>query len=154
MRRIRDPRDFWAGALFVAVGAAATVLARRHPFGTTASMGPGYFPAVLGGLLAAVGLVLAGRSLRPSRARVAIAAASARPVVLVLASIVAFGVALPRLGMVLASLLLVAVSRTAAPGFRWVEVSVFAAALTLFCTAIFVWGLKMPMPLWPAFPGP
>jgi hypothetical protein len=55
---------------------------------------------------------------------------------------------------VAASLLVVGMSRTAAPGFRWVEVLVFGAALTLFCTAVFVWGLKMPMPLWPAFPGP
>ncbi len=50
--------------LFVAVGLAAVVIGRRYPFGTTASMGPGYFPAVLGGLLVALGAVAAGRSLR------------------------------------------------------------------------------------------
>jgi hypothetical protein len=154
MKRIRDPRDFWAGVLFVAVGAAAMVLSRRYPFGTTASMGPGYFPTILGALLTAVGVGVAGRALRPSKAEVAIAVGRARPVVLVLVSIVAFGIALPRLGMVLASLLVVAVSRTATPGFRWVEVSVFAAALTLLCVGIFAWGLKMPMPLWPAVAGP
>jgi hypothetical protein len=153
MRRVRDPRDFWAGLLFVAVGVATVVLARRHPFGTTASMGPGYFPTILGGLLVAIGAIVGGRSLRPSKAEAAIAAVRARPVVLVLAAVVAFGLALPRLGMVLASVLVVAVSRTAAPGFRWVEVLVFAAGLTLFCAAVFVWGLKMPMPLWPAFLG-
>jgi hypothetical protein len=154
MRRIRDPKDFWAGVLFVAVGAAAVLMARRYPFGTTASMGPGYFPTILGGLLVAIGAIVGGRSLRPSKAEVAIAGARARPVVLVLASVVAFGVALPRLGMVLASMLVVGVSRTASPGFRWVEVLLFAAGLTVFCTAVFVWGLKMPMPLWPAFLGP
>jgi hypothetical protein len=154
MKRIRDPRDFWAGVLFLAVGAAAVLLSRRYPFGTTASMGPGYFPTILGALLAAVGVGVAGRALRPSKPAVAVAAARARPVVVVLASIAAFGIALPRLGMVVASLLVVAVSRTATPGFRWLEVSVFAAVLTLFCVGIFVWGLKMPMPLWPAFAGP
>jgi hypothetical protein len=153
MKRIRDPRDFWAGVLFVAAGAAAIVLALRHPFGTTAAMGPGYFPTVLGSILVLLGLVVAGRSLRPGKALASLGAVRARPVVLVLASIVAFAVALPRLGLVAASVLVVAVSRTASPGFRWVEVLVFAAALTLFCTAVFVWGLKMPMPLWPAFPG-
>jgi len=154
MRRIRDPRDFWAGVLFVAAGAGAIVFARRHPFGTTAAMGPGYVPTILGGLLVLLGALAAGRSLRPSRPEAAVGVVRAGPVVLVLASVVAFGVTLPRLGLVAASLLVVGVSRTAAPGFHWVEVIVFGAALTLFCTAVFVWGLKMPMPLWPAFPGP
>ncbi|HSN92822.1 MAG TPA: tripartite tricarboxylate transporter TctB family protein [Anaeromyxobacteraceae bacterium] len=153
MTRIRDPRDFWAGVLFVAAGLAAIALARRHPFGTAASMGPGYFPTVLGGLLVLLGALTAGRSLRPSRPQAAVGAVRVRPVVLVLASVVAFAVALPRLGLLLASLLVVGVSRTAAPGFRWGEVLVFGAALTLFCAAVFVWGLKMPMPLWPAFLG-
>jgi len=153
MSRIRDPRDLLAGALFIAAGLAAVVFARRHPFGTTAAMGPGYFPAVLGWLLVALGVIAVARSLRPSRYRVAMGAVRARPLVLVLASVVAFGVALPRLGLVVASMVLVAASRAAAPGFRRVEVLVFGAALTLFCTAVFVWGLKMPMPLWPAFLG-
>lgn len=153
MKRIRNPRDFWAGVLFVAAGLAAIVFARRHPFGTTASMGPGYFPAVLGTLLAAIGAVAALRSMRPATARVAMSAARARPLVLVLASVVAFGVVLPTLGLVVASLLLVGVSRAATPGFRAVEVLVFGAALTAFCAAVFVWGLKMPMPLWPPFLG-
>ena len=154
MRRVQDPRDFWAGVLFVAAGAAAIGFARRYPFGTTASMGPGYFPTVLGALLAFLGLLAALRGLRPVRAPVAMAPARARPLVLVLASVAAFGVALPRLGLVAASLVLVGVSRAATPGFRGVEVLVFGAALTLFCTAVFVWGLKMPMPLWPTFLGP
>lgn len=153
MWRIRDPRDFWAGMLFVAVGLAAVIIGRRYPFGTTASMGPGYFPAVLGGLLVALGAVAAGRSLRPGKAPVAMDAARGRPLALVLASVVAFGVALPRLGLVVASMLLVAVSRAAAPGFRWAEVLLLGAALTLLCAALFAWGLEMPLPLWPGFLG-
>lgn len=153
MRRIRDPKDFWAGVLFIAAGVAAVVGARRYAFGTTAAMGPGYFPTVLGSLLAFLGVLAVVHSLRPARAQVAMAAPRARPLVLILLSVVVFGVALPRLGMVAASLLLVGVSRTAAPGFRWVEVLVFGAALTLFCVGVFVWGLEMPMTLWPAFLG-
>lgn len=153
MRGIRDPRDFWAGVLFVAAGAATVVGARRYSFGTTAAMGPGYFPTVLGALLAFLGVLAVAHSLRPARARVAMAVARPRPLVLVLLSVVAFGVALPRLGMVAASLLLVGVSRAAAPRYRWVEVLVFGAALTAFCVGVFVWGLAMPMPLWPAFLG-
>jgi Tripartite tricarboxylate transporter TctB family len=153
MKRIRDPRDFWAGLLFVAAGVFAVVVARRYPFGTTAAMGPGYFPTVLGGLLVGLGVIVSGRSLRPSKPLAALGAIRGRPLVLVLASVIVFGLALPRLGLAVAGILLVAVSRAAAPGFRWVEVLVFAAALTAFCAAVFLWGLEMPMTLWPPFLG-
>jgi hypothetical protein len=153
MKAIRNPRDFWAGLLFLAAGLAAVALGRGYPVGTTASMGPGYFPRVLGGLLAVLGLVAAVRSLRPAPAVVAMPAFRARPFLMVLVSVAAFAVALPKLGLVAASMLLVVLSRMAAPGFRWVDVLVFGAGLTAFCTAVFVWGLKMPMALWPAFLG-
>lgn len=152
-RRIRDPRDFWAGLLFIAAGLAAVVLGRSYPFGTTASMGPGYFPAILGWLLVALGAIAAARSLRPGKAVAALGAIRARPVVMVLVSVAAFAVALPTLGFVVASMLVVVLSRTAAPGFRWVEVLVFGAGMTALCAAVFIWGLKIPMPLWPPFLG-
>ncbi len=154
MKAVRNPKDFWAGVLFVASGVAAIVLVRRHPFGTTAAMGPSYFPTVLGALLAFLGALAVSRSLRPTKAQVAMGSARARPLVLVLASVVAFGVTLPTLGLVVASMLLVVVSRAATSGFRPVEVLVFGGALTALCAVVFVWGLKMPMPLWPAFLGP
>lgn len=153
VKRIRDPRDFWAGVLFTAAGLAAIVLGRGYPVGTTASMGPGYFPRVLGGLLLLLGLATAIRSLRPGRPLATLGAVRLRPLVMVLASIVAFALALPKLGLVVASMLVVVLSRAAAPGFRWVEVLLFGAGLTLFCLAVFVWGLKMPMDLWPSFLG-
>jgi putative tricarboxylic transport membrane protein len=153
MKHVRDPRDLWSGVLFVAVGLAAVVMGRRYPFGTTAAMGPGFFPTVLGGLLAVLGLVSAGRSLRRGKPADAIGTLRLRPVVVVLGSIVAFGVALPKLGLVVASVLLVTSSRLAAPGFRWREVLVFASLITAFCVLVFVWGLKVPMLVWPAFLG-
>ena len=64
MGRIRNPKDFWAGVLFVAVGIAAIVLGSRYNLGTAARMGPGYFPRILGMLL----ILLGGR---PRAARAA-----------------------------------------------------------------------------------
>jgi hypothetical protein len=153
MKRLRDPRDFWSGVLFIAFGAAAVVLGRRYAFGSVAEMGPGFFPTVLGSLLALMGVIACARAVRPGKAEAGIGAVRARPVVFVLGSVVAFAVALPSLGLVVASMLLVVLSRLAAPGFRWVEVLVFASLLTLSCALVFLWGLKMPMLLWPAFLG-
>ncbi len=153
MKHVRDPRDFWSGALFVAIGVAAVVLGRRYAFGTASAMGPGFFPTVLGSLLAALGAVACLRSIRRKKPVVVMSALRAAPLVIVLGAVALFAVALPRLGLFVASLLLVVTSRLAAPGFRWVEVLLFGSLLTVFCAAVFVWGLKMPMPLWPPFLG-
>jgi hypothetical protein len=153
MKRIRDPRDFWSGVLFITFGMGAVVLGRRYAFGTAAEMGPGFFPTVLGCLLALMGVIACARSIRPGHPEAAMGAIRARPVVVVLGSVMAFAFALPKLGLVVASMLLVVLSRFASPGFRWVEVLVFSCLLTFFCAAVFVWGLKMPMLFWPAFLG-
>ena len=56
MALIRNPKDFWAGVLFVAFGTAAIVIAPSYPLGTAARMGPGYFPRMLGILLIVLGV--------------------------------------------------------------------------------------------------
>jgi len=54
-------RDVICGLTFAALGALALVLAGAHRFGTLARIGPGFFPSLLGGLLVALGLVIAAR---------------------------------------------------------------------------------------------
>jgi len=150
---IRDAKDFWSGVLCMAFALAAVVLGRKYPVGTPASMGPGMFPLLLGGCLGLLGLTCSVRALRPGKAVARIAPIQPRPLLFVLGSVVAYGAALPRMGLVVASMLLVVVSRLAAPGFRWLEVTIFGAILTLGCVLVFVVGLKMPVPVWPVLRG-
>jgi Tripartite tricarboxylate transporter TctB family len=150
---IRDTKDFWAGVMCMGFALAAVVLGRKYPVGTPASMGPGMFPMILGGCLGVLGLICSLRAMRPGKAVDRITAIQPRPVLVVLGSIVAYGVTLPKMGLVVASMLLVVLSRLAAPGFRWVEVTIFGAILTLGCVLVFVVGLKMPVPIWPVFLG-
>ena len=56
--RASDNKDFWAGVMLIATGAATMFIARGYAFGTTLRMGPGYFPTVLGGILILFGLYL------------------------------------------------------------------------------------------------
>ena len=51
MMSIRNPRDFWSGVLFVALGIATIVLSSKYTLGSSARRGPGYFPRILGILL-------------------------------------------------------------------------------------------------------
>ncbi len=62
---IRNPRDFAAGAVYLALGVAAIWIGRNYQFGTSERMGPGFFPTVLGSVLALFGLVSIGRSVHP-----------------------------------------------------------------------------------------
>ena len=54
MLSVKDPKDFWSGALFIAFGCAGLWFGRDYAIGTAARMGPGYFPLMMS--LALVGL--------------------------------------------------------------------------------------------------
>src|SRR5687767_14528028 len=56
--RIKSQEDFFAGLMFLAVGIAFAWGATRYNIGEGARMGPGYFPLLLGIVLAAVGLFI------------------------------------------------------------------------------------------------
>jgi Tripartite tricarboxylate transporter TctB family len=57
--RIKGPKDFWAGLMFIGFGLFFVVWALTHyQMGTAVRMGPAYFPAVLGGLLAFLGVLV------------------------------------------------------------------------------------------------
>ncbi len=150
-KRIKDATDFWSGVMFMFFGPAAVILGRAYEFGTAAEMGPGFFPRILGGCLAFLGLIAVLRSMRPGKAEASLGTFAVRPAVVILGSIMSFGFALPKLGLVVASMLVMVLSRLAAPGFKVVEVVVFGAALTAICTLAFAWGLKLPILIWPAF---
>jgi hypothetical protein len=56
---IKGPKDFWAGLMFIGFGVFFMLWALTHyQMGTAVRMGPAYFPAVLGGLLAFLGALV------------------------------------------------------------------------------------------------
>lgn len=64
MQRLRLSPDVLAGALFLLAGVGVFTVAGQYPVGDAARMGPGYFPRLLGGLLAVIGLAVLAGSLR------------------------------------------------------------------------------------------
>jgi putative tricarboxylic transport membrane protein len=142
---IRDPKDFWSGVMFVVVGVAAIVLARGLPMGSATRMGPAYFPTVLGGLLALIGVVAIIRSFVLHGTPVGHFAW--KPIVLMLGSNVLFGVLLRPAGVVVALIVLVLVSAWGSVYFRWGPAIVLAIALTVFSVLIFVKALGLPIPI-------
>jgi hypothetical protein len=142
---IRNPKDFWSGVLFAVVGAAAVVLARDYPLGTTFKMGPGYFPTTLGALLTLVGLATALRGLwRPGTE---IGRFALRELALVLVATILFGVLLRGAGLLAAVVILVLLSAYASERFRWGASVALAAGMAVFCLLVFVKALGLPIPI-------
>src|SRR5258705_2404651 len=108
MMKIRSPKDFWSGMTFVAIGVAFVALASQYRMGDLHRMGPAMFPTMVGGLLTALGALIAVRSLVFEGPPVA--AFAARPLAFGLSSIVLFGLALQFLGLVVAVAVLVLVA--------------------------------------------
>jgi hypothetical protein len=147
--RIRNPKDFWAGVLFVAFGTAAVVLGARYNLGTAARMGPGYFPRILGILLIALGGIIAMRGLRTNGP--AIPAWRLRPTLVVLGSVVLFGLIVDRAGLALSTVVLIVLASAASTEFRWKEALLSGALLAVLAVAVFILGLKLQLPIWPTF---
>ena len=123
------------------------LVARGYPFGTAMRMGSGYFPTVLGGILALFGAFLMARGAR-ARERAPLAWGWL-PLACITASMLLFGFLLPRVGLVPA---LAALFFTAAAGgreFRPGEVLALTAVMTAFAVAVFVYVLKLPFQLLP-----
>jgi hypothetical protein len=73
------------------------------------------------------------------------------PLVVVAVAVVLFGVLLPRLGLALTLPVVIAVAAFASVQSRRWEVLLLSILLTVFSVLVFVYGLRLPIPLWPAF---
>ncbi len=145
--KIKAPKDFWAGLMFIGFGIGFAIVAQNYQMGTAVRMGPAYFPTVLGGLLAILGLAIFAQSFAVAGPKVP--QFLFRPIVFILLGIVLFGVLLKPLGLVLASAVVVVVGAFGGHEFRWKEVGILYAVLAIFSVLVFVKGLGLPFPIWP-----
>jgi uncharacterized membrane protein YidH (DUF202 family) len=149
--RIRHQKDFWSGVMFLAVGLAFVGLARDYELGTAQRMGPGYFPTALGALLAILGLIVAIKGLAREERGGDIARFHFGPLAVVLGAVALFALLLRPAGLVAALTVLIGVSAYASHEFRLREVVPLAAFLVVLVLAVFIWGLGLVVPVWPAF---
>jgi NADH:ubiquinone oxidoreductase subunit 2 (subunit N) len=144
---VRSPKDFIAGLMFVAIGIAAIVIATNYTLGTAARMGPGYFPRILGILMIVLGAVIALRSLRTQGAP--LPGWKWRPVLVVLGSVIVFGMIVNFAGIVLSTILLIVMSSAASREFRPKEAAISGILLAALAVGVFVIGLKLQIGIWP-----
>ena len=144
-------KDFLAGLVFLAFGWGAIAHARLYEVGTLMRMGPGWFPAALGVILALFGVYLVARGVGwPEKAPGPIVWGW-RPVSCIVASMLVFGFLVPRLGLVPALVAMFFVAALGGREFRSLEVLVLTAVMTALAVGVFVYLLKLPFQLFPGF---
>ncbi|HSR13388.1 MAG TPA: tripartite tricarboxylate transporter TctB family protein, partial [Thermodesulfobacteriota bacterium] len=132
---LRNPKDLGSGLMFLVVGCLCVAIARAYPMGATAQMGPGYFPTILGSLLALNGGALVVRSF--FRNGSGLSSVSWRGILLSVAALVLFGLLLKTAGLGIAVLVLVMVGATASAEFRVWSSLLLAVGLSIFCGFVF-----------------
>jgi hypothetical protein len=150
--KIKSEKDFWSGLMFIAIGVGFAWGASNYSFGSAARPGPAYFPFGLGVILAVLGLFVLFKGLTldvPGGDK--IGGWPFKPWIVILGAVVIFGLALPRLGMIITLPLLIGIASLASGEFRWKEVLINVVVLTLGCWLVFIKGLGLTIPVWPSF---
>lgn len=144
----RDFADLAAGILLAALGLfVCAYAALQYDIGSLRRMGPGFFPALLGGVLAVLGLMIAIPAWARSGPPLQIAWKDAAAV---LSAILVFAAGVERGGLVPVTLAAVLIASLAAPDRRILWRLVLAFTVTALSVLIFHFGLRMTVALWPS----
>ncbi len=157
---IKSQKDFFSGVVFMALGIAFAWGATTYSVGTGARMGPGYFPLMLGILMALLGTVITIKALIVKTAGGdKIGKWIWRPVGYIVASNLAFGVllgglpsiGLPAMGMIIAIFALTLISAKAGSEFKLKEILILSVILAIGSYVVFILLLKLQIQVWPTF---
>jgi hypothetical protein len=147
--QIRSQKDFASGLLFVAIGAGFSYVATTYSMGTSAKMGPGFFPFWLGLLLSVLGAIITMTAMSQKSHMDTLEKWHWPSIIWVLGSVVFFGLVLAHLGLMLSILALVFISAMASHEFHWKGTIVNAIILNVIAYIAFIWGLKLQFQVWP-----
>ena len=147
--QVRDKKNFLAGLLLVGFGLGALLIARTYTMGTAFRMGSGYFPVMLASSLIVIGMIVACLAFRSDEVK--LPKVAWRPLIMVSAAVALFGLIIKGAGLLVATFAMVVLSRLARPGYSWVETVVLGVALSVLCTTVFYFGLRIQMPLLPTW---
>lgn len=159
---IKSQKDFFSGLMFMVVGVAFAWGASSFTIGSGARMGPGYFPLVLGILLAVLGGVITFKALVVETVDGdKIGAFAWKPLVFIILANLVFGamigglpsIHLPPMGLIAGIFALTFIAALAGDEFKWKEVVVLATILAITSYLAFIKLLNLQFAVWPPFIG-
>jgi hypothetical protein len=142
---LRSP-DGQSALMFIGFGLAVAWGATNYNVGTAARMGPGFFPFVLGIILALLGVgVFVSGWLK--REREEFGATPWRAIICITASAIVAGIFLERFGLAPAVIASTFIGALAEPRANWLRVAIVSVALVIFAWLVFVVGLDLRLPI-------
>ena len=157
---IKSQKDFFAGLMFLGVGVAFAWGATNYSLGSGARMGPGYFPLMLGVLMAVLGAAITFKALVVETVGGdKVGKWAWKPLFFIIAANVVFGVLLagvpalkiPAFGLIVAIYAVTFIASMAEAGWKVKNTFILATALAIGSYIAFVMALKLQFPVWPSF---
>lgn len=157
---IKSQKDFFSGLMFMGVGVAFAWGATTYSVGNGARMGPGYFPLMLGVLLAILGTVITFKSMVvETEDGEKIGTWAWKPLFFIIAANLVFGILLgglpsikvPAMGLITGIYALTFIASLAGEEFKLKEVAILATVLAIMSYLAFIVLLKLQFPVWPTF---
>lgn len=156
--KIQSEKDFYSGVMFASVGTAFAWGASSYSIGSGARMGAGYFPLILGILLAVLGIAIAAKALvtrTPGGDK--IGKFAWKPLFFIITANLVFGacigglpvIGLQPMGLVVGIYLLTFIAAKAGSEFKFKEVLIVATILNVMSYVAFIVLLKLQFPVWP-----
>lgn len=157
---IKSQKDFYSGLMFMGVGIAFAWGATTYNVGSGDRMGPGYFPLMLGILMALVGAVITFKALViETMDGDEIGKWAWRPLFYIIAANAVFGlllaglrsINLPAFGLIVAIYALTFIASMAQADWKFKTTLILATVLAVGSYLVFVLALKLQFPVWPEF---
>ncbi len=153
MQKTINRKDYYGGALMVLIGLGAIYGGSDYHIGTLSHMGPGFFPAALGGLLALTGVLIAvsarsGQASEPAPGEAhSHSLPDLRGSVCILLGILAF-LGLGHYGGLLpATFAIVFISALGDRNNTVKQALVLALGMSVVAVVVFWWALQLQLPL-------
>ncbi|HEX7387799.1 MAG TPA: tripartite tricarboxylate transporter TctB family protein [Castellaniella sp.] len=147
MPRTRLNKDYYAGALMILFGLGAMIAGSRYHLGTLRRMGPGFFPAAVGGLLILCGIIIAIEGLAGQNVSDGKTKPEWRGWLCIIGGIAAFILLGAYLGLIPATFAIVFISGMGDRHNTLKGVLVLSAITCAVAVVIFWWALGMQFPL-------
>jgi putative tricarboxylic transport membrane protein len=146
---IRNPQDFYGGLVLAAFALFTLWAGSDLPGMRGFAFGPGTAPRLFGVLLLGTALAISVMGMLtdgPPLEKYGV-----RGPVLFIVSVIFFGAAIRPLGLIITTFVTIMISAAATKEVHWRESLIWAVILTVFCVFLFIYGLKLPLQLWPRF---
>jgi len=153
-------KDFFSGLFYLVAGGAFAIGTTNYNVGTGARMGPGYFPLLLGVLLAIIGAFIMFKSLTvETQDGEKIGKWAWKPLFFIIVGNLLFGILLgglpsigvPAMGLIVAIFGTTLVVSLAGDTYKLKEVLILSIILSIGSYGAFVKLLNLQFPVWPTF---